>query len=130
MEAAPVPHSSSTRFTNVDVILSSESFNRGWAPGGEAFYYFSRVNQTVSLYKIVFARDRGPDAAPILLLSGLESDERFTARRSLEGLRRSLASLVAGRPLDSREWRGVPARPRRSPRRAAQKPPRRHNSAR
>jgi Tol biopolymer transport system component/DNA-binding winged helix-turn-helix (wHTH) protein len=49
-----------------------------WAPSGEALYYFGRVNQTVSLYKVFADADGEATArAPVALLSGLETDEGF-----------------------------------------------------
>jgi Tol biopolymer transport system component/DNA-binding winged helix-turn-helix (wHTH) protein len=49
-----------------------------WAPDGEAFYYFGRVNQTVSLFKArVAGAQRAAGAAPTPLLTGLETDEGF-----------------------------------------------------
>jgi Tol biopolymer transport system component len=53
----------------------SEILAARWAPSGDAFYYFSRVNQTVSLFKASI--DQGSADAPILLLSGLETDHSF-----------------------------------------------------
>jgi Tol biopolymer transport system component/DNA-binding winged helix-turn-helix (wHTH) protein len=49
-----------------------------WAPGGDAVYYFARVNQTVSLFKASLdpkgVTRRGD---PMPLVTGLESDEGF-----------------------------------------------------
>jgi Tol biopolymer transport system component len=49
-----------------------------WAPNGDAVYYFTRTNQTVSLFRISIDLERlvagGP---PIPLLTGLETDEGF-----------------------------------------------------
>jgi Tol biopolymer transport system component/DNA-binding winged helix-turn-helix (wHTH) protein len=46
-----------------------------WAPAGDAIYYFSRVNQTVSLYKHVIRGDpRTAERVAVPLISGLETD--------------------------------------------------------
>ena len=47
-----------------------------WAPEGDAFYYFGRVNQTVSLYKAHLAGGAAGQG-PTPLLTGLETDEGF-----------------------------------------------------
>ena len=54
---------------------SSEILSARWAPSGDTFYYFTRVNQTASLFKASTAL--GSTAAPVLLLSGLETDHGF-----------------------------------------------------
>jgi Tol biopolymer transport system component/DNA-binding winged helix-turn-helix (wHTH) protein len=60
-------------FTGTSEILAAR-----WAPGGEAFYYFSRVNQTVSLYKVRLGADGvAAEPGPLLLISGLEADEGY-----------------------------------------------------
>jgi Tol biopolymer transport system component/DNA-binding winged helix-turn-helix (wHTH) protein len=49
-----------------------------WAPSGDAIYYFTRVNQTVSLYKVSLdleAQQTGGE--PMLMIAGLETDEGF-----------------------------------------------------
>jgi Tol biopolymer transport system component/DNA-binding winged helix-turn-helix (wHTH) protein len=60
-------------FTGTTEILAAR-----WAPGGDAIYYFTRVNQTMSLYKLPLDAS-GPSASgdPVLLMSGLETDEGF-----------------------------------------------------
>jgi Tol biopolymer transport system component/DNA-binding winged helix-turn-helix (wHTH) protein len=56
----------------------SEILAARWAPAGDAIYYFSRVNQTVSLFKVFLDPDdltvRGE---PVPLVTGLETDEGF-----------------------------------------------------
>ena len=49
-----------------------------WAPSGDTIYYFTRVNQTVSLYKVfldVEGQEAGGEPEPII--AGLETDEGF-----------------------------------------------------
>jgi Tol biopolymer transport system component/DNA-binding winged helix-turn-helix (wHTH) protein len=49
-----------------------------WAPSGDAIYYFTRVNQTVSLYKVSLDIERqGTGGEPKPMIAGLESDEGF-----------------------------------------------------
>jgi Tol biopolymer transport system component/DNA-binding winged helix-turn-helix (wHTH) protein len=49
-----------------------------WGPGGDAFYYFRRLNQTVSLNKGVMHPDaRDGDAVVTSLISGLETGLAF-----------------------------------------------------
>jgi Tol biopolymer transport system component/DNA-binding winged helix-turn-helix (wHTH) protein len=49
-----------------------------WAPAGDAIYYFTRVNQTVSLYKLPLDTSRQTASGePLLLMRGLETDESF-----------------------------------------------------
>jgi Tol biopolymer transport system component/DNA-binding winged helix-turn-helix (wHTH) protein len=49
-----------------------------WSPSGDAIYYFTRVNQTVSLYKVLLDADRHvASGEPMPLISGLETDEGF-----------------------------------------------------
>lgn len=60
-------------FTGETEILGAR-----WAPSGDAVYYFTRVNQTVSLYKVFLDPDgqaAGPQPMP--LITGLETDEGF-----------------------------------------------------
>jgi Tol biopolymer transport system component/DNA-binding winged helix-turn-helix (wHTH) protein len=60
-------------FTGQTEILAAR-----WAPQGDAVYYFTRVNQTVSLYKAPYERDRGASSGiPVPLITGLETDEGF-----------------------------------------------------
>jgi Tol biopolymer transport system component/DNA-binding winged helix-turn-helix (wHTH) protein len=70
-----------------------------WAPGHEAFYYFARVNQTVSLYKVPVDFERNAlGGHPVELLSGLETDEGF-------GLSADASRLVYARaPYHSNLW--------------------------
>lgn len=46
-----------------------------WAPAGDAIYYFRRLNQTFSLYKIGVASDT--PAIPTALIAGIEIDRLF-----------------------------------------------------
>jgi Tol biopolymer transport system component/DNA-binding winged helix-turn-helix (wHTH) protein len=49
-----------------------------WAPSGDAVYYFSRVNQTVSLFKVLLdPTDLRARGEPMPLVTGLETDEGF-----------------------------------------------------
>ena len=60
-------------FTGTTEILAAR-----WAPGGDAIYYFTRVNQTMSLYKLVLdVTGQTATGDPLLLMSGLETDEGF-----------------------------------------------------
>ena len=60
-------------FTGETEILGAR-----WAPSGDAIYYFTRVNQTVSLYKVFVNPDRqAADGEPMPLITGLETDEGF-----------------------------------------------------
>lgn len=61
-------------------VLSDENeiLAARWAPQGDAIFYFTRVNQTVSVFKATITPDfeaSGPPGAP--LISGLEADEAF-----------------------------------------------------
>jgi Tol biopolymer transport system component/DNA-binding winged helix-turn-helix (wHTH) protein len=57
-----------------------------WSPSGDAIYYFTRVNQTVSLYKVLLDTDRHvANGEPMPLISGLETDEGFGI--SADGMR-------------------------------------------
>ena len=56
----------------------TEILGARWAPSGDAVYYFTRVNQTVSLYKVFINPDRqSADGEPMPLITGLETDEGF-----------------------------------------------------
>ena len=81
-------------FTGTSEILAAR-----WAPGGEAFYYFSRVNQTVSMFKVRLEPEgRVAEPGPVLLISGLESDEGY-------GLSSDATRLVYARsPYYSNLW--------------------------
>ena len=60
-------------FTGETEILGAR-----WAPSGDAVYYFTRVDQTVSLYKVFVNLDRqASDGEPMPLITGLETDEGF-----------------------------------------------------
>jgi len=60
-------------FTGTTEILAAR-----WAPAGDAIYYFTRLNQTVSLYKLLLDPSRQTASGdPLLLVSGLETDEGF-----------------------------------------------------
>ena len=60
-------------FTGETEILGAR-----WAPSGDAVYYFTRVNQTVSLYKVLVNLERqAADGEPMPLITGLETDEGF-----------------------------------------------------
>jgi Tol biopolymer transport system component len=49
-----------------------------WAPSGDAIYYFTRVNQTVSLFKIsLHPEAQRTVGEPVLMIAGLETDEGF-----------------------------------------------------
>jgi Tol biopolymer transport system component len=49
-----------------------------WSPAGDAVYYFGRVNQTLSLYKVFVRPDQqSAELAGTPLISGLETDGSF-----------------------------------------------------
>ena len=49
-----------------------------WAPSGDAIYYFTRVNQTVSLFKVSLDLEAGRSGGePTPIFAGLETDEGF-----------------------------------------------------
>ena len=80
------------------VTAASEILAARWAPRGDAVYYFTRVNQTVSLFKVAIDPRHGEARDPMLLLSGLETDEGF-------GLSADGARLVYARaPYYSNLW--------------------------
>jgi Tol biopolymer transport system component/DNA-binding winged helix-turn-helix (wHTH) protein len=57
---------------------NTEIHSARWAPRGDAIYYFRRVNQTDSLYKIpVQPGHENPKAVATSLITGLESDRSF-----------------------------------------------------
>jgi Tol biopolymer transport system component/DNA-binding winged helix-turn-helix (wHTH) protein len=70
-----------------------------WASSGDAVYYFSRVNQTVSLFKVSLnPKDLTQRGDPMPLVTGLESDEGF-------GISRDGTRLVYARaPYYSNLW--------------------------
>jgi DNA-binding winged helix-turn-helix (wHTH) protein/Tol biopolymer transport system component len=86
-------------FTGTTEILAAR-----WAPG-EAFYYFTRVNQTMSLYKVAIDVARGTARGDsVALLTGLETDEGF-------GLSADARRLVYARaPYYSNLWSVEPDR--------------------
>jgi Tol biopolymer transport system component len=55
----------------------SEILSAHWSPAGDAIYYFARVNQTVSLYKVEIGETGEPTTGPAALITGLETDEGF-----------------------------------------------------
>lgn len=60
-------------FTGTTTILAAR-----WTPSGDGVYYFTRVNQTVSLYKAFVNLDRqAVEGEPMPLITGLETDEGF-----------------------------------------------------
>jgi Tol biopolymer transport system component len=77
----------------------TEIYAARWAPGGNAIYYFRRVNQTVSLFKADLRPDfTSAETSRIPLISGLEADESF-------GLSRDATRLVYARaPYYSNLW--------------------------
>jgi Tol biopolymer transport system component/DNA-binding winged helix-turn-helix (wHTH) protein len=57
---------------------STEILGARWAPDHEGVYYLSRVDQTVSLYKIPFLHGAmAGNSEPTVLLDGIETDEGF-----------------------------------------------------
>ena len=48
-----------------------------WAPGGDAIYFFGRVNQTFSLYKVFERPLKGTEPTATPLITGLQSDGAF-----------------------------------------------------
>jgi Tol biopolymer transport system component/DNA-binding winged helix-turn-helix (wHTH) protein len=70
-----------------------------WAPAGDAIYYFTRVNQTVSLFKVPVGGNRHLAQSELVpLISGLQSDEGF-------GLSADGTKLVYARaPYHSNLW--------------------------
>ena len=61
-------------FTGTTEILAAR-----WAPAGDAIYFFTRVNQTMSLYKLFLdASRRSALGEPQLLMGGLETPEGFS----------------------------------------------------
>ena len=58
------------------VSAAGEIFAARWAPAGDAFYYFNRSNQTVSIFKARVPR-KGAPAEPVPIVSGLEADGAF-----------------------------------------------------
>ena len=70
-----------------------------WAPQGNAIYYFRRLNQTVSLYKIlVQPGHQSRHAAAPTLITGLEADRSFAL--SADGTR----VVYARAPFHSNLW--------------------------
>ena len=56
---------------------SGEIFAARWAPGGQAFYYFNRADQTVSVLKAPVRRKDAGDES-VTIISGLEGDGAFS----------------------------------------------------
>lgn len=70
-----------------------------WAPAGDAIYHSRRVNQTVSLHKIlVQAGNQNRDAVTTTLITGLEADRTFAL--SADGQR----LVYARAPYHSNLW--------------------------
>ena len=65
--------------SNQQKILSSstEIPTTRWAPEGDAIYYFQRVNQTVSLFRIPAKAADTPTLSATAVLTGLETDRFF-----------------------------------------------------
>ena len=60
------------------LTAGAEMLAARWAPSGNAVYYFARVNQTVSLFKILIdPEDLSARGEPMPLVTGLETDEGF-----------------------------------------------------
>jgi Tol biopolymer transport system component/DNA-binding winged helix-turn-helix (wHTH) protein len=60
------------------VVADSQIPSARWGPNGDAIYYFRRVNQTVSLFKIAVPIGRDSQSGvPTTLIAGLESDHSF-----------------------------------------------------
>lgn len=58
----------------------SEMPTARWARGGDAIYYFRRLDQTFSLFKLPIAPEgEAKDVSPATVIAGLESDNFFTA---------------------------------------------------
>jgi Tol biopolymer transport system component/DNA-binding winged helix-turn-helix (wHTH) protein len=58
--------------TNTEILAAR------WGPADDSLYYFTRVNQTVSVFKAVIPRDfRSASTTETPLVSGLEADESF-----------------------------------------------------
>ena len=81
-------------------VFSSESEIPAarWAPHGDAIYFFQRVNQTVSLFKIQAPWGRDPPSPVTTLLSGLETDGSLSL--SADGTRLTYARA----PFHSNLW--------------------------
>lgn len=56
---------------------SGEIFAARWTPAGDAFYYFNRSDQTVSIFKAAVSRG-GARTEPVPVLTGLEADGAFS----------------------------------------------------
>jgi hypothetical protein len=83
-----------TKMLSTDTEISAAR----WAPGGDAIYYFSRVNQTVSVFKATVSPDFSAAEPPAALISGLEADGSF-------GLSADATRLVYARaPYYSNLW--------------------------
>ena len=81
------------------VVEAAEIPSARWAPSGDAIYYFRRVNQTVSLYKIpVQPHHEKREAIAQTLLTGLEADRSLAL--SADGTR----LVYARAPYHSNLW--------------------------
>ena len=59
------------------VAADGEIPSAKWAPHGDAVYYFRRIEQTVSLFKVPVQRSRSSEPQAPALLTGLETDGSF-----------------------------------------------------
>jgi Tol biopolymer transport system component/DNA-binding winged helix-turn-helix (wHTH) protein len=81
------------------VVENAEIPSARWAPKGDAIYYFRRLNQTVSLYKIlVQPNHENREAVAPTLITGLEADRSFAL--SADGTR----LVYARAPYHSNLW--------------------------
>jgi Tol biopolymer transport system component/DNA-binding winged helix-turn-helix (wHTH) protein len=81
------------------VVENTEIPSARWAPKGDAIYYFRRLNQTVSLHKILVQPDReNREAFVSTLITGLEADRSFAL--SADGTR----LVYARAPYHSNLW--------------------------
>jgi Tol biopolymer transport system component/DNA-binding winged helix-turn-helix (wHTH) protein len=81
------------------VVENTEIPSARWAPKGDAIYYFRRLNQTVSLYKILLPPDRkNRESVVPTLLTGLEADRSLAL--SADGTR----LVYARAPYHSNLW--------------------------
>jgi Tol biopolymer transport system component/DNA-binding winged helix-turn-helix (wHTH) protein len=69
-----------------------------WAPRGDAIYYFRRLNQTVSLHKIVQPGHQDREADTTTLITGLETDRTFALSADAKRL------VYARAPYHSNLW--------------------------
>jgi Tol biopolymer transport system component/DNA-binding winged helix-turn-helix (wHTH) protein len=66
--------------TNQRRLLSgtTEILGARWTADGQGFYHLNRINQTVSLFRSDPGLDPAAGTTPVLLLSGIEADARFS----------------------------------------------------